>query len=70
MYGKQVGGSHYETMVIQPIEFIMKNNLPFCEGSIVKYVSRHKNKNGKEDLLKAKQLLEFLIEEYEDEQTT
>jgi hypothetical protein len=68
MYGKQVGGNHYETMAIQPIEYIMKNKLPFCEGSIVKYVSRYKNKNGKEDLLKAKQLLEFLIKEY-DEQT-
>lgn len=55
---------HYE-MPISPLVFIVKNDIPFREGNIIKYVCRYKNKNGKEDLLKAKQYLEELINEYE-----
>lgn len=62
---RQVGGSHYQ-LPIQPIEYIVKNDIPYREGNIIKYVTRYKNKNGKEDLLKAKHYLEMLIEEYED----
>ena len=64
----QVGGDHYQNMKIQPVEFIHANNLDFLEGSVVKYVSRHRRKNGVEDLKKAKHFLELLIQlEYEDE---
>ena len=49
---KQVGGSHYKDMVIQPIEFTHKNNLNFCQGNIIKYTCRYKEKNGIEDLKK------------------
>jgi hypothetical protein len=59
---KQVGGSHYE-MPIQPWEFIVKNELPWAEGEIVKYVTRWKNKNGIEDLQKARSIIDFLIDE-------
>ena len=59
----QIGGTHYKDMPIQPIDFILKNKLGFCEGNIIKYVCRHRQKNGKEDLLKAKQYIDFLIEE-------
>lgn len=59
----QVGGKHY-VMPIQPIDFIMENGLGFCEGNIIKYVSRHRNKNGKEDLLKARHYIDFLLDEY------
>ena len=55
----QVGGNHYD-MKIQPIDFIMENNIGFCEGNIIKYVCRYENKNGIEDLRKARQYLEFL----------
>lgn len=48
----QVGGSHYKDLAIQPIEFITKNNLGFCEGNIIKYATRHKSKNGAEDIRK------------------
>lgn len=48
----QVGGSHYKNMAIQPIVFITAIKAPFIEGSIIKYVSRYKNKNGVEDLKK------------------
>ena len=59
---RQTGGSHYQTK-IQPWDFIISNNLGWCEGNIVKYVSRHKKKNGVEDLKKAQHYLEKLIEE-------
>ena len=52
-YKKQIGGSHYRDMVIQPSEFINKNNIPFAEGNAIKYLCRHKQKGQREDLLKA-----------------
>lgn len=58
---KQVGGSHYK-MAIQPVEFIERNNLGFCVGNCIKYLCRYKNKNGKQDLEKAKHYIELLIE--------
>ena len=57
---KQVGGSHYKNMQIQPLEFTHKNNLNFCQGNIVKYACRYKNKNGVEDLKKVKHYAELL----------
>lgn len=59
----QVGGDHYKNFAIQPIEFIMANNVSFCVGSVIKYVMRYKEKNGVEDLKKARQYINFLIEE-------
>lgn len=59
---KQVGGDHYKNMVIQPLEYTHKNNLNFCQGNIVKYVTRYKNKNGIEDLKKVIHYTELLIE--------
>lgn len=59
---KQVGGDHYKRMAIQPIEFIHRNKLGFLEGLVVKYVSRHRAKNGREDLLKAKHALDLLVD--------
>jgi Protein of unknwon function (DUF3310) len=58
----QEGGSHYKDMAIQPVEYIYANGLGFCEGAIIKYVSRWKAKNGLEDLKKAKHFIELLIE--------
>jgi len=57
----QVGGDHYKSCAIQPVQYIHANHLGFCEGSVVKYVTRHKSKNGKQDLLKARHLLDLLI---------
>ncbi len=59
----QVGGSHYKDMKIQPIEFIQANGLDFCQGSVIKYVSRYRNKNGLEDLQKARNYLDLMIRE-------
>lgn len=47
----QVGGTHYG-IGIQPLEYTMKNKLTFCEGNVVKYISRYRKKNGLEDLAK------------------
>ena len=59
---KQEGGSHYKGYSIQPIEYIHANNIPFAEGSVIKYVTRWRDKNGVADLKKAIHFLELLIE--------
>lgn len=59
---KQVGGDHYKDKKIQPIEYIHANNLGFCVGNVIKYVTRYKDKNGIADLEKAKHYIELLIE--------
>lgn len=58
----QVGGSHYSSRGIQPIEYIHANNLNFSEGSIVKYITRWRQKGGIEDLKKIKHYVDLLIE--------
>jgi hypothetical protein len=63
---KQIGGSHYKDMAIQPIEYIHKNGLGFCEGNIVKYITRWKTKNGIEDLRKVIHYAELLIQMEQD----
>jgi len=57
----QVGGDHYN-MEIQPIQYIHANNIGYCEGNVIKYVSRWRDKNGLADLEKAKHYIELLIE--------
>ena len=61
-YDKQIGGSHYRKMKIQPSEFINKNNLPFAEGNAIKYICRHKHKGERQDLEKAKHYIDMIIE--------
>lgn len=58
----QVGGNHYKGFKIQPVEFIHANGLDFLQGNIIKYTMRHKEKNGKQDLLKARHYLDLLIQ--------
>lgn len=59
---EQVGGGHYNSRAIQPIQYIHANKLPFIEGSIVKYITRWKEKGGVVDLLKIKHFVDLLIE--------
>lgn len=61
---KQVGGTHYQSMAISPSEYITKNNIPWYEGNAIKYISRHKAKGEKQDLLKAIHYLELAIKEH------
>jgi hypothetical protein len=58
----QVSGSHYKELKIQPVEYIHANNIPFCEASVIKYVTRWKSKGGIADLQKAKHFIDLLIE--------
>ena len=60
---RQVGGTHYEKLKIQPIQYILENNLGYCEGNIIKYITRWKDKNGIEYLRKIIQYAEFLIDQ-------
>ena len=65
---KQVGGNHYKDCSIQPIEYIEKNNLTFCEGNIVKYVTRHRTKGeGKKDIEKVIHYAEMILDLYYNE---
>jgi hypothetical protein len=61
-FDTQVGGGHYKELAIQPLEYCQKNRLNMAESGVVKYVTRHRFKNGKEDILKAIHLLEMLLE--------
>ena len=58
----QAGGDHYKKLVVQPIEYIHANGIPFAEGSVIKYVTRWRDKGGIEDLKKARHFLDLLIE--------
>jgi len=58
---QQIGGSHYKDFKIQPIEFIIANNLDFIQGNVVKYICRYKHKGGLQDLIKIKHYLDIII---------
>lgn len=58
----QIGGGHYKSMAIQPMEFSMLNNMDACQHTIIKYVARFREKGGIEDLEKAKHVIDMLIE--------
>ena len=62
VYNKQIGGSHYKNFKIQPSEFVIENELLYPEGCVIKYIIRHRMKNGKEDLLKAKHFIDMIIQ--------
>jgi hypothetical protein len=62
VYNKQIGGTHYRKMKIQPSKFVIENKLFFPEGNVIKYICRHKYKGGKEDLEKAKHFIDMIIE--------
>ena len=62
VYNKQIGGTHYKKMKIQPSEFVMENKLLFAEGNVIKYICRHPYKDGKQDLEKAKHFIDMIIE--------
>ena len=66
-FDKQEGGDHYKRLAIQPAEFCQKNRMGFMESLVVKYVARHREKNGAADIRKAIHCLELLLEmEYSD----
>lgn len=69
-YAVQVGGDHYRTLAIQPMQYSMANKLDACQHSVVKYITRFREKGGRADLEKAKHVIDMLIEhEYGAAQT-
>ncbi len=62
VWKKQVGGNHYTKYKMQPSKFVTENKLLYPEGSVIKYVVRHQDKGGKEDLEKAKHMIDMIIE--------
>ena len=58
----QVEGNHYKTMKVQPVEFIHANSVPYMEGNVIKYISRHKSKNGAADVRKALHYCQLILE--------
>ena len=62
VYNKQIGGTHYKKMKIQPSRFVNENKLLFAEGNVIKYICRHPYKDGKQDLEKAKHFIDMIIE--------
>jgi Protein of unknwon function (DUF3310) len=62
----QVGGEHYKDMPIQPVQFIVANNIGFLEGCIIKRICRWKVKGGTEDLQKIKHEVDLLIRLQDD----
>ena len=66
-YDQQIGGSYYLKYKIQPSKFVIENKLLFPEASVIKYIVRHQDKDGKKDLLKAIHFIEMIIErDYSD----
>ena len=59
---KQVGGKHYKSLKIQPAHFINENKLLFAEGNAIKYICRHSEKGGIQDIDKAIHYLEMVKE--------
>ena len=63
---RQHGGSHYKSLAIQPWDYIESNNIPYLEGSAIKYLTRWRDKGGITDLKKAIHFIEKRIE-FEEE---
>lgn len=61
-FATQYGGSHYNGRSIQPLQYIMANDLDFCQGNVVKYITRFRDKNGVEDLQKVIHYTQFILE--------
>ena len=63
MIKENVSPDYYARYDIEPISFIMRNNIPYAEGNVIKYVLRHDMKGGREDIDKAIRYLEMIKEE-------
>ena len=53
---------NYYGSQIDVIEFVQANNLDFMQGNVIKYITRYKSKNGIEDLYKAKEYIDRIIQ--------
>ena len=62
VWNTQVGGDHYRKLPIQPFRYSMENRLDPMQHTVIKYVTRFRDKGGIADLEKAKQTIDLLIE--------
>ena len=58
----QVGGDHYKKLPISPFDYGMANGLDPMQHTIIKYVTRFRDKNGLQDLEKARDTINQLIQ--------
>jgi hypothetical protein len=62
---------HYTQAAIEPIDYIRAHSMSFCEGNIIKYLTRHNHKaTPMQDLLKCRFYINKLIEDLEQEYRT
>jgi|TARA_B110000261_G_scaffold86161_1_gene98545 hypothetical protein len=59
---------HYTQAAIEPIDYIRAHDMSFCEGNVIKYLTRHNHKaTPMQDLLKCRYYINKLIEDLEKE---
>lgn len=61
-WNTQQGGDHYKKLAIQPMQYSMANKLNPLQHTVIKYVTRYKDKGGILDLRKSIHCLEMLIQ--------
>ena len=61
-YDRQVDGDHYQKLAIQPMQYSLLNGMDACQHTVIKYVTRFRDKGGIKDLEKAKHCIDMLIE--------
>lgn len=59
---EQPGGNHYKDKAIQPVQYIHANGIGFMAGNVVKYITRHQDKGGAEDVRKAIHYCQLILE--------
>jgi len=61
-WSQQIGGAHYKSKGIGPMHYSMANGLDALQHTAIKYITRFREKDGIEDLKKARHVLDMLIE--------
>ena len=58
----QKGGTHYKDLAIQPVVYNFMNHVPAIESSIIRYATRHREKNGAGDIEKIIHYAKILLQ--------
>lgn len=53
--------THYSRWAMEPVEFIAINNLNWWQANVTKYIMRYDEKDGLQDLYKARSYLDMAI---------
>lgn len=65
------GSDHYKHARIQPLQFIVANGLGYCEGTVIKYVTRYQHSGTpRSDLEKAIHYLQVLLDQCPPDETS